>query len=385
MKILSVGIIASLLLLSGGVQSKGSEEQVKQSWADYFQRSKDHTQAYRTLLQQELGEKEDFEKPSKAKDFGLNMEQPPAFYKTPEAARLAEIVISYQTPSGGWSKAVDMSKSKRRRGQGFSEKRKHYVATFDNDATTTQLKFLAKAVTATGEKTYQEAFLKGLDYIFDAQYPNGGWPQNYPVEGKYHDYITYNDKAMVSILEVVRDVAYAEESYRFVPQSYRKRADQTLLGGVNCILDTQLKAKGSIGGWAAQYHAFSLQPEIARAFEPDGIASQESAEIALFLMSLQNPSPAVVHAVDDVVTWFGKTRITGYRWEKGMLTPDTTAKPLWARFYELESDRPIFGDRDGKVYYSVAEISKERREGYGWYKTSPAKVLKKHKKWRTSQ
>ena len=32
---------------------------------------------------------------------------------------------------------------------------------------------------------------------------------------------------------------------------------------------------------------------------------------------------------------------------------DPSAPPLWTRFYDLESSRPMFSDRDGKVYYTT--------------------------------
>jgi len=38
----------------------------------------------------------------------------------------------------------------------------------------------------------------------------------------------------------------------------------------------------------------------------------------------------------------------------------------WARFYELQTNRPIYGDRDGKVHYTLGEISRERQSGYSW-------------------
>jgi hypothetical protein len=42
------------------------------------------------------------------------------------------------------------------------------------------------------------------------------------------------------------------------------------------------------------------------------------------------------------------------------------APGVWARMYELGTNKPIYGDRDGKYYYSVAELSAERQTGYSW-------------------
>ncbi|MFG0295883.1 MAG: pectate lyase, partial [Maioricimonas sp. JB045] len=60
------------------------------------------------------------------------------------------------------------------------------------------------------------------------------------------------------------------------------------------------------------------------------------------------------------------------------LTPDPDAPPLWARFYEIETNRPIFSDRDGIVKYDIQEIGSERRGGYTWYGTWGTRALKEY-------
>ena len=39
---------------------------------------------------------------------------------------------------------------------------------------------------------------------------------------------------------------------------------------------------------------------------------------------------------------------------------------VWARMYELGTNTPIFGDRDGKIKYRVEDLSLERQTGYSW-------------------
>jgi PelA/Pel-15E family pectate lyase len=56
--------------------------------------------------------------------------------------------------------------------------------------------------------------------------------------------------------------------------------------------------------------------------------------------------------------------------------------PLWARYYDIATDRPIFGDRDKSIHANVNEISKERRNGYAWYRDTPAKALEQYSTWR---
>jgi len=66
------------------------------------------------------------------------------------------------------------------------------------------------------------------------------------------------------------------------------------------------------------------------------------------------------------------------------IVADPNAEPLWARFYELASNRPIFLDRDSMVRYSLAEIGQERRGGYAWYGNWADELLAKdYPEWRS--
>ena len=82
----------------------------------------------------------------------------------------------------------------------------NYVGTLDNDATNTQLRFLVlvsgQTPGADGD-AYRASFLKGVRYLLAAQFPNGGWPQVWPLEGGYHDAITFNDNAVSETADYV--------------------------------------------------------------------------------------------------------------------------------------------------------------------------------------
>jgi PelA/Pel-15E family pectate lyase len=56
---------------------------------------------------------------------------------------------------------------------------------------------------------------------------------------------------------------------------------------------------------------------------------------------------------------------------------DPTAPPLWARFYEIGTNKPIFSDRDGAIREKVSDLSAERRSGYGWYIEDPRELIDK--------
>lgn len=63
---------------------------------------------------------------------------------------------------------------------------------------------------------------------------------------------------------------------------------------------------------------------------------------------------------------------------------DSAAPPIWTRYYELQTHKPLFCNRDSKVVYSLAAVERERRDGYGWYTYEPQKVLNKYAEWKTA-
>lgn len=367
-------------------KSFSSKEQA--AWRHYFKRSDYWRNINNKFIHTELKKLNQQEpvKPPYARRFGFDPKQPAEWYATDEGQRVADIILTFQTPSGGWSKRTDMSMRKRRPGEAFGVE-SGYIPTFDNSATTTQLSVLAKAFNATSRKEYRDAFLKGLRFILEAQFPNGGWPQNFPLTGGYHDYITYNDETMVNLLSLLQEVAEQQTHYAFVPNKLRRQAKAAVERGLDCVLKTQISVNGVKTVWAGQHDTFTLAPQSARAYEPVAQASRESAALLEFLMTLPEPSAETIDAVDSAAAWFKRVKILGYRWSLDLgisssFTAEPGAGPLWARFYEIGTDRPIFGDRDGSVHYDVRKITRERQIKYAWYIDDPADMLKRYAKWR---
>jgi len=55
---------------------------------------------------------------------------------------------------------------------------------------------------------------------------------------------------------------------------------------------------------------------------------------------------------------------------------------IWARFYDINTNKPLFGDRDGSVKYDYNEVSEERRNGYSWFGDFADKLINKEfPKW----
>lgn len=355
-----------------------------EAWNNYYTTSNTLKQKDETFLADELKKlnKTAPAIPPATKDFGFDIHQPREWFSTAEGKRIMENILSFQTPSGGWSKRTDMSKSPRQPGQAFGTEAE-YVPTFDNGATSTQLLLLAKAHEATGDKRYVDAFTRGLSLILSAQYPNGGWPQSFPLRGGYHDHITYNDALMRDLMSLLLKVSRAEKEFSFVTKAQQQAAADSLANALDCVLKTQVIVNNRLTVWGAQHDAKTLQPAKARAYEMISLTSSESVWMVDFLMDLDKPSPAIIQAVHAAAHWYEQNKINGKTWTRGAagLTDDKNAPPLWARFYEINTNKPLFGDRDDSVHYNVGEISEERRQGYAWYTTAPNNVLKKYAEW----
>lgn len=319
--------------------------------------------------------------------------QPKEWYGSEEALRVAENVLLYQRNVGGWPKNTPMhrpltesQKDDLRKLQSVGE-----GATTDNGATCTELYFLSKVYERTHKEDLKKAFLRGVNYLLEAQYDNGGWPQFYPERKGYYTHITYNDNSMVNIMLVMKAIGENKGAFSIiVDESTASKARKAFQKGIDVILKTQYKQNGVLTVWCAQHDEKTFEPAKARSYELPSLSGGESPGIVLLLMGIDNPSPEIIRSIQAAVNWFNKVKINGIRMENftnkdGLkdrrIVDDKDAPPMWARFYELEDNRPFFCDRDGIKKYSLAEIGHERRNGYSWYGTGPQKVLDEYKKW----
>jgi len=302
------------------------------------------------------------------------------WYGSNEAKRIADNVLTHQSDLGGWPKNTDTTVP-------YKGRREALKPTFDNGATTDELRLLAKVFSATKEPRYRSAFEKGFDYILQAQYPNGGWPQSHPPGKGYHRHITFNDQTMVRLMTFVREVA-REPSYAFVDQRRCKAAADAFDRGVACILKCQIIVDGQRTAWCAQHDENDFRPRPARSYEPASLSGAESVEIVRLLMTIEKPSPEIVAAVEAAVAWFEQVQLRGIRQvvqpdtqsptgKNKVVVEDPNAPPLWARFYEIGSNRPLFLDRDGVPKYRLADIGYERRNGYAWLGGWPQPLLER--------
>ena len=381
----------------------------REAWLAYLERSERQRNTDKDTFQSELknaGIASPSEPPHSNGARTIPLDRDAAWYAGPDALRIADNIVSFQTPAGGWGKNFDLSKGPRVAGEKYApdnvsrylspgdfdtpkDPEWNYIGTVDNDATISEIKFLARVISAKGvakNSPYLASFLRGVRYLLAAQFPNGGWPQVWPLEGGYHDAITYNDNAMVQVLVIMHRIANGDPDYAFVPEDLRGQAKAAFDRGIQCILKTQIASAGKPSVWAQQYDALTLKPVSARNYEMPALCSSESDQIMLLLMNeLPNPTAAEQRGIRSAAAWFKKTAVYGETYGQTQngrgLTLQKDAGPIWARYYQIDSDKPIFGDRDKSIHDDLKELSSERRNGYLWFGSGPKAALDRFATW----
>ncbi|NMO95039.1 pectate lyase [Paenibacillus lemnae] len=282
-----------------------------------------------------------------------------------ETATIAEI-LSNQRSDGGWRKNYATTSGEWAK------------STIDNGATYTEIRRLAAEFKRTNDSRYSAAAVRGIQFLLNMQYSNGGWPQIYNSSG-YHKHITFNDNAMVNVMKLLDEVSQKKGDFSFVDTSLADRSRSAVAKGVDCLLNTQVIVNEKRTAWGQQHDSGTLKPAGARAYEVPSLTANESVGIVQFLKT-RPASSQITASIKAAEDWFRTVQILGIRVVKTsddviVVEDPSVTTPIWARFYEIRSNRPIFVGRDGVVKYKLSDIEKERRTGYSWYGNWPSKVL----------
>lgn len=304
---------------------------------------------------------------------------------------VADNMLVYERSVGGWPKHIGEAKIDYTKKlspaekAGIADDAGMNDATIDNNATNKEIRYLVAAYKKWNNKSYLIAAEKGIRYLLKMQYSNGGFPQFYPDTSIYRSQVTYNDNAMINALDVLWDVAHGKNDMEVVDPTLIAPAQKAIDKGIDCILKTQVRVKGILTVWCAQYDKNTLQPAKARSFELVSLSGSESVGIVEFLMRIDHPSKQIMDAVNSAVQWFNQSKIVGYNFVNKTNSSLLKGKDreliqearsvIWARFYDIDTNRPFFSGRDSIKKWSVAEIEYERRNGYAWYGTWPQKLL----------
>lgn len=342
------------------------------SWQAYLQQSAKATQALEQALATELATAKRTEAipATKAKNFGLESIQ---------NRQQLDAVLSYQTVLGGWSKRTDMRVVRQLAQLAGSEA--DYIPTFDNGATSRQIRWLAAYYPSAAPEervTIETALRLAVRYLLSAQFPNGGFPQSYPLRGGYHDAITLNDQVLTDLLRLLWDIGHASE-YQWLDSALRLKAQQGFVRGIRWLLQAQVKIDGKRTVWAAQHHPLDATPVAARKFEQVSLVSTESAAVLQLMLDHATEQPGVIPALCAGASWLERHAVRDKKWQRtaqgSHLVPKAGAIS-WARFYSVPAQQPVFFDRDGQRYSDVSQLSIERQHGYGWYQSDAKAFLK---------
>jgi len=311
---------------------------------------------------------------------------------------IADTLLLYQRANGGWPKNFEWEDqvTPQQKQELLSQKQKTDT-TIDNGGTYREVWYLAQAYGEFKDDRFQKAALKGIRFLLEAQYDNGGWPQYYPPGKGYNRHLTFNDNAMIGVMSLLRDIVQGKPEFGFVQDAMRERAAQAIDKGIVCILKCQIVVNGKKTAWCAQHDETTLEPRKARSYELASLSGAESVKIVRFLMAIEEPTPEIAETIEAAVAWFKQVKIEGKRIQRiqdasqpggrdRIVVEDASAPPLWGRFYQIETMRPIFCSRDGIPKYSLSEISHERRNGYSWLGSYANSLLdEEYPAWKNKQ
>ncbi len=369
------------------------------AWETYLRLSSTHAAAERKMLSQELIASNQTT-PTPA-PLGKSSAKATAWqsilnsYQTDEARRFTDSMLSFQTPTGGWSKSVDYWQGERTAGMHWTSQRGegwHYCGTIDNGNTTEQIRFLAASFAATQNEPCRDSAIRGIEWLLQAQYPTGGWPQVYPLEPGYHEAITLNDNAMLHVLEVLMQVGSRAEPFQFVSEDLAKRCQIAHQKGIECLLQSQVQIDGQATVWCAQHDPIDLRPIAARKMEPASLSGAESADVLRHLMRNGPDNRHVRHAIESGVRWLAEHEAKGLRKTQSSdgqtqyVSDDSSTEHYWARFYDLKNQQPVFfGAQDGVEYRTFAAMAEKNKVAYDYYTTRPRDVItKEYARWKKS-
>ncbi len=204
-------------------------------------------------------------------------------------ASIADILKNQQA-DGGWKK-------------NYSETSGDWAkSTIDNKATYTEIRRLASEYTKTGNTQYSAAAVKGINFLLKMQYANGGWPQVYQGSG-YHQHITYNDNAMISVMTLLDEVAGKKGDFAFIDSTLAGKSKQAVDKGIDCILKSQVVSGGKLTVWGQQHDASTLKPAGARIYEVPSLSASESTGIVTFLKTRPATSQ-ITASIKAAADWF---------------------------------------------------------------------------------
>lgn len=257
------------------------------------------------------------------------------------AEKVAGALIWGQHPSGGWHYLIDFDPMGLREWYhevaskcwGWEEYYHYYGnATFDDDVVSSVTRFLIDLYNTTLDPKYKAPLLKALDFILESQYPNGAWPQRYPIKNNYGhadytSYYTFNDAVIYG------NILLLQEAYQKLGnEKYQEAARR----GMDFYLVSQLPLPQA--GWAQQYN-LEMEPAGARSYEPASVASGQTVQNIKDLETFYKMTGdrRYLKPIPDAINWL----------ENSVINTEPSKNFTHAVFYQVGTNKPLYAHREG--------------------------------------
>jgi hypothetical protein len=274
------------------------------------------------------------------------------------AEKAADALIFGQTKEGGWHYVVDFEpkglqdyyKNQASKFKWGMEEQRFYKgnATLDDGNSQSAARFILRLYFVSKNEKYKVPLLKALNFFLTAQYPNGAFPQRFPLKYDFiHDgfpdytsYYTLNDGATVTAIQVLVD-------------AYENLGDKKYLDSARKAVDFLIAVQGpeDQGCWAEQYHPDTMRPEKARTHEPPGFVVRESEQVieTLEMFYKMTGDRRYLRPIPLCLNWFDRINKEAFEFKRPV-----------ARYYEPGTNLPIY----------VIQTNKTNEVGYGLYEWS---------------
>jgi len=263
------------------------------------------------------------------------------------AKRVANALIWGQHPSGGWHYFIDFDMTGVRKWYdevgsklwGMGEYNHYYGnCTFDDDVTTGAARFLLNIYMASLDPAYRTPLLKAMDFILESQYPNGGWPQRYPLKydypvaghADYTSYYTFNDNVIQGNIHFL-----LEAWEKLGNEEYKKAACR----GMDFVVISQLPKPQA--GWGQQYD-MEMRSAPAREYEPASVMPGQTVRCIRDLETFYTITGdrKYLRGIPDAIQWLEDSILPeGHN----RMNPSMTH----SIFYELGTNKPLYAHREG--------------------------------------
>ncbi|MBL7968880.1 MAG: hypothetical protein JNK09_17890 [Prolixibacteraceae bacterium] len=299
------------------------------------------------------------------------------YYQSAEKA--ANAIIWGQSHEGGWNYMIDFAGDRSlkewyntigKNGWRLEEFQHYYGnSTFDDDITSDAARFLLRMYLEKLDPGYKPALDKAIGFILKSQYPNGGWPQRYPLKNDfskngnpdYTSFYTFND-----------DVIW--ENVHFLIQCYLALGEERFLDPIHRGMDFYLLSQDSCGAWAQQLN-LKMEAAGARTYEPAALLPSTTCENAFLLLKFYQYTGdrKFLVRVPQSIQWLEKTRLPASEVESDRTHPTFvepgTNEPIYVhrkgsnvkfgRYFPDHSDHDLLMHYYGKCRVSLDELKKE--------------------------